>query len=95
MDRLGQCHHRAGGVEPAQVHVELAVREPVGGTVRPVHGQGRLADAGGAGDQCDDYAGPGLVAGRQRVQPVKLRVAAGEVRHRVRQLSRLRDRIPR
>ena len=43
--RLGRVHDRAVRVEAAQVHVQLAVREPVGDPVRPVHGQGRLADA--------------------------------------------------
>lgn len=32
-------------LEAAQVHVELAVGEPLGHLVRPVHGEGRLADS--------------------------------------------------
>src|SRR5262249_11949023 len=41
--------------EAAQVDVQLAVREPVGDSVRPVHGQGGLADARGPVYRCDHY----------------------------------------
>ena len=47
---------RLGGVVAAQVHVELPVGEPVGGLVRPVQGQGGLADPGGAADRRDAAA---------------------------------------
>ena len=51
------------GVEAAQVDVQLPVGEPVGDPVGPVHGQGGLADPGGAGDRRDHHRG-GLLAGR-------------------------------
>ena len=50
-----RAHHLTGRrdrpapIEPTQVHIQLPVREPAGGPLRPVHRECRLADAGHAG----------------------------------------------
>jgi hypothetical protein len=79
-DRLGPGHRPAGRVEAAQVDVELAVGEPVGDPVRPVHRQGGLADAGRTGDRGDDHGRRGAPAAAtdQAVQGGQLGGPAGE-----------------
>ena len=75
----------AGRVEPAQVHVQLAVGEPGGLLPGPVHGQRGLADPGGAADRRDHHRLRGLagaVHDRGQVlqlpsRPVKSGTAAG------------------
>jgi hypothetical protein len=57
MDSVGGIHHLTTRVEPAQVDVQLPVREPVGHPVRPIHRQGGLSHAGGTGDRGDDDRG--------------------------------------
>ena len=64
-----------GRVEAAQVDVELAVGEPVGDPVRPVHGQGGLADAGRAG-RSRRYR-----RGRRRCRAAQQGVEVAQVRH--------------
>jgi hypothetical protein len=54
-DGLGRAHDRTAGMEAAQIDVELPVGEPVRDTVRPVHRQGGLADAGHAADRTDHH----------------------------------------
>ena len=79
----GQHLARVGGLlrpVPAQVDVQLAVREVLGHPVRPVHGQRRLADPGGTGQGHDHAAGPADAAG-QPVQLGDLGVPAGEPVH--------------
>jgi hypothetical protein len=49
--RLGRLHDPQARVETAQIHVQVAVREPVRDAMRPVHGESGLADAGSAGDR--------------------------------------------
>ncbi|HVQ93998.1 MAG TPA: helix-turn-helix transcriptional regulator, partial [Mycobacteriales bacterium] len=56
-DRLGRVRHRPAGMESAQVHVQLAVREPVPHPVRPVDRERRLADARRSGDRADHHGG--------------------------------------
>ncbi|WP_154697058.1 hypothetical protein [Lentzea guizhouensis] len=52
-DRLGDRDRRLGRVEPAQVDVELAVREVIGDLSRPPQAQGGLADTGHSDDHHD------------------------------------------
>ncbi len=74
--RLSRCR----GCVAAQVDVQLPVGKPVGDLVRPVHGQGGLADPAGPGDRHDrDRTRSGRGVGRQRVEPAEISPAAGEV----------------
>ena len=92
--RLTRIEGGPGRVEPAQVDIQLPAGKPRGDPVRPVHRQGRLAHPGGAGDHRDGHAGGvlGLLAVQDLVQAAQLRVAAGERRHRRRQLRGDRHR---
>lgn len=81
--RLGRGQRGRLGVVPAQVDVELAVGEPVGDLVRPVHGEGGLAHPGRTADGRDRHGarragrlGEQCGQGRQRRGP------AGEVPYR-------------
>ena len=78
-DRLGGRRRRTGGVEAAQVHIQLPVGEPVGDLVRPVHGQRGLAH-------------PGRPADRRRSPPLRGGVAAWLGRIRARASVRLPGR---
>ena len=82
--------HRLAGVVAAQVHIQLAVGEPAGDLVRPVHGQRGLADPGRAADRRDHHAPAACCRPRveQAGQRGQLRCPAGEVPHRGRQLPR-------
>jgi hypothetical protein len=91
-DSLSRRGRGAGGVEAAQVHVQLPVAEPVRDPVRPVQRQGGLAHPGGAADRGDHHR-----ARRARVgvvqhpgQRVQFGGAAGEVGDRGWQLPRRR-----
>ena len=75
-DRDGGWDRRAGGVEPAQVHVQLAAGEVVADAVGPVHDQRGLADPRGAGHRDD----PGARRDNA-VEPPQFLVAAGEPVH--------------
>ncbi|GAA3301338.1 hypothetical protein GCM10020218_094820 [Dactylosporangium vinaceum] len=96
---VGRRHRRVGGVEAAQVDVQLPVGEPVGDPVGPVHGQRGLPDTGRAGDHGDEHgaAGRGPLRGQQRIEPRQLTVPAGERANRQRNLRRygLRRDLPR
>ena len=84
--RLGRRHRCRDRVEPAQVHVELPVRELVGHPVGPVHGERRLTHAGRTGDGGDRHRRGGARGGQQRVQLGDRALAAGERREVRRQL---------
>ena len=89
MDRLVRRHGRAGRVEAAQVDVQLAVREAVGDLVRPVHGQGGLADACHPADGADHHGGRVLApGGQQGVGLGEFAAPPGEDRQVGRQLRR-------
>jgi hypothetical protein len=85
---LGGVHRVVLAVEAAQVHVELAVRELGPALVRPVHGQGGLADATAAVDGADHHRLPGHAP--EPAQGGQFRGAADEVRGSPRQLPRHR-----
>ena len=81
---------RISRVEPAQIRVELAIGKATGVLVRPVHGQGGLADSGGSADR-QDYrprhcrAMPTFPAQMVRMsssafRPVKCQIPAGSWR---------------
>ncbi len=94
-ERLERHHRRRRGVA-AQVHVQLAVREPVPHTVRPMNGQRGLADPRGAGDHHDGGRGGAAVGvdvhvRRQRVEPGQISRSAGERGDRRRKLCGGRD----
>jgi len=82
---LGRGHHLPARAGPAQVHVQLPVREPVGHLVRPVHRQRRLAHPRRTGDHRDHHDPltrhrvTGLQRRRERLgQAAQLRRPAGE-----------------
>jgi hypothetical protein len=84
VQRVEEAPHHLGrggrvvvGVEAAQVGVELPVREVPAHPVRPVHGQGGLADPGGTGDGRDHH-GAGGAAVQDAVQPAQLLLPPGE-----------------
>jgi hypothetical protein len=92
-DRLARRDRGAGGVEAAQVHIQLPVGEAVCGLMGPVHRQRGLAHPGGPADRGDHHRA--RRAGRLPGQPVELPdllPAAGEVPHPGRQLPRHRRR---
>lgn len=81
--RLDRRHWRAGSVT-TQVDEQLAVGKALPALVTPVDGQGRLADAGGAGDHAQ-HDRPRRT-GHHGVQRGKFGRPASEVRHRRREL---------
>ncbi|GAA4260805.1 hypothetical protein GCM10022255_090910 [Dactylosporangium darangshiense] len=80
--RVTRGESRAGRAEAAQVDVQLPVGKPVRGPVRPVHGQGGLADPGGPRQRRDDDgdAAP-LRAGGEGVELSDRRAPSGEPAH--------------
>jgi hypothetical protein len=81
--RLRRVHHLLGRVEPAQVDVELAVREMVGDLVRPMDREGRLAHAGGSADHHHGHATARVDVGLHELcQHPPFDLAADEVRRR-------------
>jgi len=55
-DRLGGRGRRRCRIKAAEVHIELAVGEPVGGLVCPVHRQGCLPDPAAPGQRRDHHS---------------------------------------
>ncbi len=87
-------HDRTGRIEAAQVDVELSVGEAVGDLVRPVHGQGGLADAAHAADRTDHDRGrrAGMV-GQQGSDTVEFGLSAderGQIGGQLRRAGRVR-----
>ncbi|NYI82049.1 hypothetical protein HNR68_000679 [Saccharopolyspora hordei] len=81
-------HGLGDRVEPAQVDVQLAVREAVPHAVSPVHGEGRFPHAGSAVDgRQQDHTGS-LCTRQQRGEHVLLHGAVHEVPRRSRELPR-------
>ena len=96
---VGQHHvrveRRCARVEPAQVHVELAVRELPGDPVGPVHGEGGLAHTRHAGHRHDHHRRRGgggrlPLRGEDGVEAGELVHPPGEAGDRERQLRRQR-----
>jgi hypothetical protein len=93
-DRLAGGGGDAGGVEAAQVDIQLPVAESAGDLVGPVHGQRGLAHARGPADRADHdrarRASSGIV--QDPGQHGELGGPAGEAHHCRGQLSRHRRR---
>ena len=90
-----RVERRCARVEPAQVHVQLAVRELPGDPVGPVHGEGGLAHARHAGHRRDRHRRRGgggrlPLRGEDGVQAGELVHPPGEAGDRERQLRRQR-----
>ncbi|MBE1488833.1 hypothetical protein [Plantactinospora soyae] len=79
------------GIVAAQVHVEASVREPVGGPVRPVHGERGLAHPGRAGQRRDHRLLDRVAGAEQGVEFRQLPVSRREREHVRRQPAGSRD----
>jgi hypothetical protein len=82
-DRGGRAHRRTARIEPAQVHVQLPVREAVRNPMRPLQREGRLAHARGPADR-GDHQRPGCVLRhliQEFVELLQFAGPPGELRH--------------